>query len=298
MSTARPDHTPARARVNGPDVHVDNVNLGRTARALRAMLNKPDFTPPKNVDDMVEMMARAMGYPSFRALYVEGASQETLLREVETSGAPRDFSLSPMRVVPPVYKPVDTWPAKLPERFDEKWKAVGIFGLQQSFFRSKLERGDLVAILGNEGSGKSALARAFTLACGGLVIDGSHPHWELQMMPIEQGEKLRVVAWDSITQAQGGISQLAKYHLSQRSPSMVVVRSVEELTAIALALESNGCAKPGSVLNIVDLDQMSCFSEHIRQADRLRQRKVEAEQAAHAAAKQSAPAPTRSRVAP
>lgn len=269
-----------QARVDAGNIHVDNVDLHRATRNLTSILTSPHWAVPTEPAEMMELMARVMGYPNMRALYVQGASQEALLKEVKAGATvePRDYHKRLRIQAEPEPGALLNFPARLPKQFDDKWKSVVTYGLQMAFYRTKPERGDVVVVVGKPGTGKSMLGRTIALEVGGLVIDATLPNWELQLVPLDNGEKPRVVVWDGAEKAENGLTLAAKHIQSKASPTVVLVPDLKELTKLSRALEAAG-ASPGASFHIMDINSLRSYDALIRREDRERKAANDAQKA-------------------
>jgi energy-coupling factor transporter ATP-binding protein EcfA2 len=173
---------PVQSRRQGDDLLVDNVDLKRAARNLLNKTRSPGWVPPADLNQAMELMAGCFGYANLLAANKQALQAPTLERNSRQSGASpsddegikrRDAGSHGMATL---FTPV-TFPEVVSPRFDQRWKNLVSTGFY-SCLAGVARPGEVIAIIGRPGAGKSLLANAMAQSMGGEIVDFRKSTWQ------------------------------------------------------------------------------------------------------------------------
>lgn len=144
----------------GDDLLVDNLDLKRAARSLLKQTRAADWTPPGDMNQAMELIARLAGFSDLHAAVTQASRGSTA-----NLGSPHQ-----QRPQFAAHSLANMFPEGLPPKFTTAWKdecSLNLFSCIAS-----IHKGDTVgAIVGRPGSGKSVLAKVMARSTNGAVLD-------------------------------------------------------------------------------------------------------------------------------
>jgi hypothetical protein len=195
-------------------------------------------------------VAAGESYPESRTFVLTGApGWNTLVMAPTRFGKSSTCTLAP-----------DTFPDVRHPRFDQRWK-----NLASAAFTSSLEvvrpgTGDVLAIVGKPGTGKTLLATAMVKALGGTIIDFSKPS-SGQDFDALLSNPPSIALFDEprYTRSEATIVDCISFALKHADTKVVFIfQSAADMTdALASRVDPEGRALLRSI-QVVDLDSMSC----------------------------------------
>lgn len=176
---------PFEVRLVNDEVFADSVDVKRVARKLKKLTNVEGFTPPQDMNQALELVARMLDFPSTFALrqtarnhttpvsagslkrsYVEERA-EHMVQLLQAFWSGSQIGLPLIELVTPG---ID-FPKELPAEFGPDWQAKAVKLMAEALEGCNQDRVELVLLAGKSGAGKSLLARHTAQANRGLVLN-------------------------------------------------------------------------------------------------------------------------------
>lgn len=258
---------PVQSRRQGDDLLVDNVDLKRTARNLLNKTRAPGWTPPSDLSQAMELMAACFGYANLLAVNKQAnaapqlpvapveesarAALETATTNVLLTAGPavgKSMSLHPAP---------DTFPADLGPKFDQRWKNLASAGFYASL-AGVAHSGDIVAIIGRPGSGKSLLVNAMAKSMAGAIVDFRLKTWQEDFSRVRCAPPSLVFIEELYHHSEATEMEVAAFALGAKSTKTVFVFQNYDTLVQSMLSRRDRTGKPLFALaRVLDLDRMT-----------------------------------------
>lgn len=311
---------PTSARRDGDSILVDSIDLKRASRNLLNKTREPNWAPPRDLNQAMELMASAFGYANLHAVNSEASrtSAADLSSAQQGQMAMRRVSLSAVEDV--TFKPApataswpapesnlsteklherlaaarsdgrqsasgtevffmsgtaigkgaaltaapDTFPADCGDRFDQRWRNLASAGLYSAFANAS-QPGDVVAIVGKSGTGKTLLAQAMADAIGGVVLDFRKANWREAFDRVLRDPPRYVFIDEIYHHSDATKMEVARFALRAQSTKTVFLFQNQYFVTSLLSQRHPDGRQALHSAQVLDLDRMTLSSMHSSQ---------------------------------
>lgn len=157
-----------------------------------------------------------------------------------------------------VWRPApDTFPADCGARFDRKWKNLASAGFY-SALAGVVHSGDIVAIIGRPGAGKSLLVNAIAKSMDGAIIDFRLKTWQEDFDRVRRAPPSLVFIEELYHHSEATEMEVAAFALAAKATKAVFVFQNYDTLVRSVLSRSDPSGKPLFTLaRVLDLDRMT-----------------------------------------
>lgn len=288
---------PVQSRRDGDVLLVDNVDLKRTSRNLLNKVRTPGWTPPKDLNQAMELVAACLGYGNLLAANTAALSKAAEGVPLPLAGSSHDpgghlkilmaadEDRSPFVRLPPlgpdgramayvtadiplgqafsVHPAPNTFPDGLGPRFDQRWKNLVSLGLISALTNTAAAGSDLVAVIGRPGAGKSLLVNAMSQALDGAVVDFRLASWRDDFDRIRRAPPSVVFIEEMYHQSEATKMEVAAFALSSHPCKVVYVfQDHATLTTEVLSRQDPSGEPLFKLARVVNLDRLTEYTAY------------------------------------
>jgi hypothetical protein len=258
---------PVQSRRQGDELLVDNVDLKRAARNLINKTKAPGWTPPSDLNQAMELMASCFGYANLLAVNKQAnAAPQLPVAPVEESArvALENATTNVLLTAGPavgkgmsLHPAPDTFPVDLGPKFDQRWKNLASAGFYASL-AGVAHSGDIVAIIGRPGSGKSLLVNAMAKSMAGAIVDFRLKTWQEDFDRVRRAPPSLVFIEELYHRSEATEMEVAAFALGAKSTKTVFVFQNYDTLVQSMLSRRDPAGKPLFALaRVLDLDRMT-----------------------------------------
>lgn len=151
----------------------------------------------------------------------------------------------------------DTFPADCGPRFDQRWKNLASAGFYSSL-AGVAHSGEIVAIIGMPGAGKSLLVNAMAKSIGGAIVDFRLKTWQEDFDRVRRAPPSLVFIEELYHHSEATEMEVAAFALAAKSTKTVFVfQNYDTLVQSMLSRRSPKGKPLFTLARVLDLDRMT-----------------------------------------